>query len=72
LGFVPEWTVEAGIEQVIEALRSGKVKDYRDAKYSNIKFLKEEGLYLLTNNENQWPLGLLHEETMGALLQDVA
>jgi nucleoside-diphosphate-sugar epimerase len=72
LGFVPEWTVEAGIEQVIEALRSGKIKDYRDAKYSNIKFLKEEGLYLLTNNENQWPLGLLHEETMGALLQDVA
>lgn len=72
LGFIPEWTVERGIDQVIEAIRGGKIKDYRDAKYSNIKFLKEQGLYLLTNNPSLWPLDLLNEESMGALLQDVA
>ena len=72
LGFTPEWTIERGIEQVIEAIRSGRVQDYRDARYSNIKFLKEQGLYLLTNNENVWALDLLNEESMGALLQDAA
>jgi hypothetical protein len=46
------------------------VRDYRDAKYSNIKFLKEEGIYLLTNNESSGVLGLLNEESVGALLQD--
>jgi len=41
LGFVPEWTLEAGIRQVLEALRSGAVRDYRDPRYSNVEFLKE-------------------------------
>jgi nucleoside-diphosphate-sugar epimerase len=72
LGFVPEWTVERGIDQVIDAILSGKIQDYRDAKYSNIKFLKEQGLYLLTNNQNNWPRDLLNEETLNALMQDVA
>jgi nucleoside-diphosphate-sugar epimerase len=70
LGFSPEWTIERGVEQVVEALRSGKVRDYRDARYSNIKFLKEEGLYLLTNNESSWALELLNGESMGALVPD--
>jgi len=72
LGFVPEWTVERGIDQVIEAIRSGKIKDYRDAKYSNIEFLKQQGIYLLTSNHTNWPLELLKEESLSALLQDVA
>ena len=72
LNFAPEWTVERGIEQVLEAIRSGKIKDYRDAQYSNIKFLKEQGLYLLSNNHTRWPLDLLNEESLGALLQDEA
>lgn len=42
LNFQPQWTMEQGIKQVIEAIRSGKVEDYRDAKYSNVKFLTEE------------------------------
>ncbi len=42
LGFVPEWTVERGVRQVINALRSGQIRDYRDAKYSNVKFLRDE------------------------------
>lgn len=39
LGFRPTWTLEAGIEQVVEAVRSGKVRDYRDPMYSNVRFL---------------------------------
>ncbi|MCL6526892.1 MAG: NAD(P)-dependent oxidoreductase [Thermaceae bacterium] len=42
LGFEPQWTVEKGVRQVIEALQSGKVRDYRNALYSNVKFLTEE------------------------------
>jgi len=41
LGFEPQWTVEQGIQQVIEALKSGKVRDYRAAMYSNVKYLTE-------------------------------
>jgi len=39
LGYLPRWTVDDGVKQVIEAMKSGKVKDYRDPKYSNVKFL---------------------------------
>jgi nucleoside-diphosphate-sugar epimerase len=42
LGFQPRWTVEKGVQQVIDALRSGKVTDYRSALYSNVKYLTEE------------------------------
>jgi nucleoside-diphosphate-sugar epimerase len=41
LGFEPQWTVEAGIQQVLDAIANGDVQDYRDAKYSNVKFLTE-------------------------------
>jgi len=41
LGFKPDWTLEAGIKQVLEALRAGKVEDYRDPRYSNVASLKE-------------------------------
>ena len=61
LGFSPEWTIQDGIKQVIEALESGKVKDYRDAKYSNVKFLSEEGIYRLARNENGWAYELVNE-----------
>jgi len=58
------------VEQVLEALRSGKVKDYKDAMYSNVKFLKEQGIYLLTNNESSWALNLLNDESLVIFLQD--
>jgi nucleoside-diphosphate-sugar epimerase len=41
LNFQPKWTVEQGISQVLEAIASGDVEDYREAKYSNVKFLTE-------------------------------
>lgn len=49
LGFEPKWTVEMGIEQVKEAISSGKVTDYKDAKYSNFKYLKENYTNLVDN-----------------------
>jgi nucleoside-diphosphate-sugar epimerase len=71
LGFTPEWSVEKGVRQVIEAISSGKISDYRDARYSNIKFLKQEGLYLLSNNhEGNGDLNLLNEESLRVLVQD--
>ncbi|HEX5083004.1 MAG TPA: NAD(P)-dependent oxidoreductase [Blastocatellia bacterium] len=42
LGFAPVWVVEKGVTQVIEAVKSGKIKDYRDPRYSNVKFLGHE------------------------------
>jgi len=55
--------VERGVEQVIEAIRSGKVSDYRDAKYSNVKFLTEEGLFRLERKGESWAYQLLNEES---------
>ncbi len=39
LGFECRWTLEAGIEQVVAALESGQVSDYRDAAHSNARSL---------------------------------
>jgi nucleoside-diphosphate-sugar epimerase len=41
LGFEPVWTLEAGIQQVLDAIGSGKVHNYHDPKYSNVKFLSK-------------------------------
>ncbi len=70
LGFTPKWTVEQGVEQVLEAIRSGKVSDYRDARYSNVKFLTEEGIFRLAKHENGWAYQLINEGTPGAVLLD--
>ncbi len=70
LNFTPKWTVEQGIQQVIQAIRSGKVIDYRDARYSNVKFLTEEGIYRLARHENNWAYQLLNE-TSGKILVDM-
>ncbi len=39
LGFTPSWTLDAGVQQVVDAVRSGQVTDYRDPMYSNVRFL---------------------------------
>jgi hypothetical protein len=41
-------------------LRSGKVKDYRDARHSNVKFLSEEGMSRLAREEETWPYQILN------------
>lgn len=59
LGFETRWSLEDGIRQVIHVLRSGQVKDYRDAQYSNVKFLSEEfGLESL-KTRNGWESDIL-------------
>ncbi len=61
LGFVPQWTLERGISQVIEAINSGKVTNYQDAKYSNVKYLSEEGATRKMLRHNQWAHDLIKE-----------
>lgn len=68
LDFLPDWTVEKGVQQVIEAIQSGRVLDYRDARYSNVKFLTEEGIFRLARHENGWAYQLLNETTAGTEL----
>jgi nucleoside-diphosphate-sugar epimerase len=66
LGFKPNWSVEQGVDQVIDAFQSGSVFDYKDAKYSNVKFLTEEGIFRLYRHENGWAYHLLNETPAGA------
>ena len=42
MGYTPKWKLTDGIEQVIEAIRNGKIKDYKNPIYSNVRFLSEE------------------------------
>lgn len=42
MGYAPKWKLKDGIEQVIEAIRDGKIKDYQNPIYSNVRFLSEE------------------------------
>ncbi len=60
LNFQPEWTLERGVTQVISAINSGLVQDYRDARYSNVKFLREECLALL--NEERTSFNALQQD----------
>jgi FlaA1/EpsC-like NDP-sugar epimerase len=64
LGFVPQRTVEDGVREVIEAIRSGKVQDYRDAKYSNVKLMSEESVARRIPHEEGWAPQLLNETMM--------
>jgi nucleoside-diphosphate-sugar epimerase len=50
LGFRPSWTIQDGIEQVLEAIASGDVTDYQESRYSNVKFLTEAGTHQLARD----------------------
>jgi len=63
LGFTPRRTVEEGVRQVIEAIETGRVKDYRDAKYSNVKFLGDEGATRLIRRQTDWARELINESS---------
>ena len=65
LGFVARWTVIEGINQVIDEIRSGEVRDYRAAKYSNVKFLtEEENTVNLVRHESSWAYDLVKQTSM--------
>jgi nucleoside-diphosphate-sugar epimerase len=59
LDFAPGWSLQQGVKQVIAAIRSGEVKDYRDPIYSNAKFLGAEGRLMLLQPDNNWAYALL-------------
>ncbi|MGA9768335.1 MAG: NAD(P)-dependent oxidoreductase [Blastocatellia bacterium] len=63
LGFKPRWSVEEGVRQVIDAVASGRVADYQDAKYSNVKFLSDEGTSRLIRRQNRWAHDLINESS---------
>jgi hypothetical protein len=58
LGFLPLWNISDGIDQVLDAIRNGLVTDYRNPKYSNVRFLEEEGREML-KVQNGWAKDLL-------------
>lgn len=41
LNFTPNFTVEDGVREIAEAVKTGRLADFRDAKYSNHKTLSE-------------------------------
>jgi hypothetical protein len=51
--------VPIGITQVLEAISSGEVDDYTEARYSNVKFLKEGGTENFT--KSNWAKELIRE-----------
>lgn len=62
LGFEPEWTLEEGIDQVFNAVASGSVTDYRDARYSNVKYLSQEGAIEVIRVDDDWSRHLTQNE----------
>ncbi len=64
LGFIPRWTLQEGIKQVIAALETNEIKDYQNPMYSNVKFFSEESNSRLIQRENGWASDLINEEVM--------
>lgn len=61
LHFFPQWTVEQGIRQVLQAIESGQITDYCDVQYSNVKFLSAGGVNHLIQHQNGWAKKLISE-----------
>ncbi len=62
LDFVPQWTVEEGIQQVLGAVKSGRIKDYRAAEYNNVKFLADEPPEALPRSQISWAYDLINDD----------
>lgn len=60
LAFRPQWGLEQGIKQVVEAIQTGQVKDYHAAEHSNVKFLGDEGASRLIQRQNGWAHELMN------------
>ena len=56
LGFAPRHTVADGILEIKAAIEEGRIRDYRDAHYSNYKTLSEEGNAGLIRRTQMTPL----------------
>jgi len=62
LGYEPRWTLEEGVQQVVEAIASGEVEDYLDPKYSNVKFFRDNGAIEIISADDGWT-HILHEKS---------
>ena len=56
LGFTPRYTVADGVLEIKAAIEDGRIRDYRDAHYSNYKTLSEEGNAHLIRHTRMTPL----------------
>jgi nucleoside-diphosphate-sugar epimerase len=61
VGFKPHWTVEDGVRQVVDAIRAGEISDYREAHYSNERYLNEMNGNSLDRPQIQWAYDLIQE-----------
>ena len=61
IGFKPHWTVEDGARQVVAAIRAGEISDYREAHYSNERYLNEVNGNGLDRPQVQWAYDLIRE-----------
>lgn len=52
LGFRPNWTLEQGIQQVIDVVKSGTVTDIEQPMFSNLKLIRERGKDLFRKTYN--------------------
>lgn len=69
LHFQPKWTVEAGIQQVLEAIAGHEVVDYREARYSNVKHLKDSGMIEIVKVDDDWTKQLAASRAMNREFQ---
>ena len=58
-GFKPQWTVEDGILQVVNAIRAGEIADYRESQYSNERYLNEMNGNGLDRPQIEWAHDLI-------------
>jgi len=56
LGFTPRHTVADGILEIKAAIEDGRIADYREARYSNVKTLSEEDNIYLIRGTHMSPL----------------
>lgn len=61
LNYKTNWTVPEGVRQVLEAIDSGQVTDYRAPQYSNVAFLRREGTASLARD--RWARDLIEDLT---------
>jgi nucleoside-diphosphate-sugar epimerase len=62
LNFAPQWQLGEGVKQVCAAFEHGKVTDYRNPMYSNVKFLSEEHNSRLIRREKGWAYDLINQD----------
>ena len=62
IGFSAEWTIDAGIRQIEEVLRRGDIEDYKDARYSNVRFLTEASSRPMAQPNTGWPSTMLERQ----------